>query len=302
MEWSLARPDEVRGVGFLRARISGLRETKRLFRPFAPAHVRGPGRLEVEIVGVKAEDPQQPREARDVAVDDPLQVGHPASAPVLEALAGQEACPDEHVHGRDDIPGLQKAFHGARDAWVQRILAVTRSREFSRRHMGRLPRTTRREQGARCAGVASRRFATCTCRARARSSLLMDAHRIVGLSEETTCYVSTDYFAATDRFADFVVHEAAHIFHKCKRRTIGLPDERVEIDEYLDILREAVNARNGWKRIRERCAPFRRRRGSPAVAAPSAPTMIAGARRAVPAPAPSCGPDHLDRSGSPRPR
>ena len=113
------------------------------------------------------------------------------------------------------------------------------------------------------------------------------------------------------RFADFVVHEAAHIFHNCKRRTIGLPetrnkewllsiefrkretfayaceayarildlgprpadrrallhelargplpaDERVDGDEYLDILREAVEARNGWKRIHGRCAPVRR--------------------------------------------
>src|SRR5262245_51752788 len=39
-----------------------------------------------------------------------------------------------------------------------------------------------------------------------------DAPRIVGLSEETTCYVSPDYFAEDDPFADFIVHEAAHLF------------------------------------------------------------------------------------------
>jgi hypothetical protein len=44
----------------------------------------------------------------------------------------------------------------------------------------------------------------------------------VGLSESTTCYVSPAYFAADDPFADFVVHEAAHIFHNCKWRRIGL--------------------------------------------------------------------------------
>lgn len=135
-----------------------------------------------------------------------------------------------------------------------------------------------------------------------------DAPRIVGLSEETTCYVSPAYFHESDPFADFIVHEAAHIFHNCKRRTIGLPytrrrewlleiefrkretfayaceayrrilergsrsadrrraldklengpmppDERVDADEYLDILAEAVAARNGWRRILERCAP-----------------------------------------------
>jgi hypothetical protein len=52
------------------------------------------------------------------------------------------------------------------------------------------------------------------------------AARIVGMSEETTCYVSPDYFVEDDPFADFIVHEAAHIFHNCKRRTIGLQETR----------------------------------------------------------------------------
>ena len=144
--------------------------------------------------------------------------------------------------------------------------------------------------------------------------LLSDsAPRLVGLSEETTCYVGANYFREENRFDDFVVHEVAHIFHNCKRETIGLPqirgrewlleidyakretfayaceaysrlltlgsgrsewtillaelakaptfaDERVDIDETLDILREAVAARNGWKRILQRCAPSRRSR------------------------------------------
>ena len=139
--------------------------------------------------------------------------------------------------------------------------------------------------------------------------LLSDsAPQILGLSEETTCYVGANYFHEESRFDDFVVHEIAHIFHNCKRETIGLPetrsrewlleidfakretfayaceaysrlltlesgradrimrltdlakaptfaDDRVDIDEYLDILREAIEARNGWKRILKRCAP-----------------------------------------------
>lgn len=131
---------------------------------------------------------------------------------------------------------------------------------------------------------------------------------IVGLSEETTCYVSMQYFTSQSRFADFVMHEAAHVFHNCKRSTAGLPetrtrewlldidyrkretfayaceaygrilelgnghterrqlvaelarapapaDETVDPGEYIDIVREAVAARNGWKRILTRCAP-----------------------------------------------
>lgn len=131
---------------------------------------------------------------------------------------------------------------------------------------------------------------------------------IVGLSEETTCYVSMKYFSNTNPLEDYVIHEAAHIFHNCKRETIGLPatrcrewlleidyakretfayaceaysrilelgeirsarsrllselaeepmppDDRVDGAEYVDILRDAVAVRNGWKRILERCSP-----------------------------------------------
>jgi len=135
-----------------------------------------------------------------------------------------------------------------------------------------------------------------------------DAPKLVGLSEGTTCYLSAEYFGAPGRFDDFLVHEAAHVFHNCKRRTIGMretrrrewlleiefakretfayacetysrihefgqglrarqtllaeyaqgpmpADDRLDVDEYLDILREAVAARNGWKRILARCSP-----------------------------------------------
>jgi len=139
-----------------------------------------------------------------------------------------------------------------------------------------------------------------------------DAPNLVGLSIETTCYVSVAYFQQESRFDDFVVHEAAHIFHNCKRETVGLreirgreslldidfakretfayacevysrivelgdgPEERrlllseylqgpmpvegeVDVDEYVDILNEAVKAGNGWRRIQQRCSNRRRK-------------------------------------------
>ena len=139
-----------------------------------------------------------------------------------------------------------------------------------------------------------------------------DAPRIVGLSAATTCYVSMDYFRRFCRYDDFLIHEAAHVFHNCKRVTVGLPetrrrewlldiafrkretfayacetysrivvladgtaarrnalievgagpmpaDDSVDADEYLAIVREAISARNGWKRILDACAPPRRR-------------------------------------------
>ena len=53
-----------------------------------------------------------------------------------------------------------------------------------------------------------------------------DATRLVGLSEEATCFVSPTYFSDPDPTSDFVVHEVAHIFHNCKRRSAGLPETR----------------------------------------------------------------------------
>lgn len=61
-----------------------------------------------------------------------------------------------------------------------------------------------------------------------------EAPRLVGLSEGTTCYVSPDYFGEEDPFADFIVHEAAHIFHNCKRSTVGLRQTRTK-EWLLDI-------------------------------------------------------------------
>lgn len=60
------------------------------------------------------------------------------------------------------------------------------------------------------------------------------APSLSGLSQETTCYVSADYFADDARFADYVIHEAAHVFHNCKRRTAGLPETRTR--EWLLLL------------------------------------------------------------------
>ncbi len=60
------------------------------------------------------------------------------------------------------------------------------------------------------------------------------APAIVGLSQETTCYVSMAHFDEDDRCADFVVHEAAHIFHNCKRATVGLAETRTR-EFLLDI-------------------------------------------------------------------
>jgi len=144
---------------------------------------------------------------------------------------------------------------------------------------------------------------------RGAEPLSPQAPAIVGLSQETTCYLSLDYLDSLEQypFADYLVHEAAHVFHNCKRSTVGLAETRsrefllnidyakretfayaceaysrilmladspkgrreallehsqqslpaeagVDQQEYLDILAQAVGARNGWKRILKACA------------------------------------------------
>lgn len=49
-----------------------------------------------------------------------------------------------------------------------------------------------------------------------------EAPRLVGLSSETACYVSALYFLESNTASDFVIHEAAHIFHNWKRARAGL--------------------------------------------------------------------------------
>jgi hypothetical protein len=61
-----------------------------------------------------------------------------------------------------------------------------------------------------------------------------EAPWLVGISEGTTCYVSPAYFLEPDPFADFLIHEAAHVFHQCKRSTVGLPESRTQ-EWLLDI-------------------------------------------------------------------
>lgn len=56
----------------------------------------------------------------------------------------------------------------------------------------------------------------------------------VGMSEEATCYVTPECLVEADPFADFVVHEVAHIFHNCKRATLGLRQTRTR-EWLLDI-------------------------------------------------------------------
>ena len=54
------------------------------------------------------------------------------------------------------------------------------------------------------------------------------ARGILGMSRETTCYLTIDYLRDDhpDSLDDYLVHEAAHVFHNCRRTTVGLLETR----------------------------------------------------------------------------
>ena len=63
---------------------------------------------------------------------------------------------------------------------------------------------------------------------RGAEPLSPDAPSVVGMSEETICYLSLAYLGSQERepFSDYLVHEAAHVFHNTRRCTIGLTETR----------------------------------------------------------------------------
>jgi len=93
-----------------------------------------------------------------------------------------------------------------------------------------------------------------------------DAPAIVGISEETTCFVSPQYFSESDPFA-YACEAYARIVGRARdlagraalAREYGragrISEVRVDPSEVADILREAAPRRSGWKVILARCAP-----------------------------------------------
>lgn len=65
------------------------------------------------------------------------------------------------------------------------------------------------------------------------AAISAEAPPIVGFSASTTCYVSLEYFCSdvNSAFSDYVVHEAAHIFHNARRRDANLMGKKE--DEWL---------------------------------------------------------------------
>jgi hypothetical protein len=69
----------MRGVGSFKFGVAGFGKTQLPFRTVAMAYVGGRRGNEIQIMHVKLENTQKPRQARQVAVNDLLQVRDAAS-------------------------------------------------------------------------------------------------------------------------------------------------------------------------------------------------------------------------------
>ena len=132
-----------------------------------------------------------------------------------------------------------------------------------------------------------------------------EATPALGKNEHLRCFITPAYFAPQEPLADFLVHEAAHVFHNCKRETLGLKftrnrewllpvayqhretfalaceaysrlrelgksaldgvDEDSAFFKIKELLHAASLKRNGWKEILRQCSQ----------ASPSAPPLPA---------------------------
>jgi len=226
----------------------------------------------------------------------------------------------DHEQDHPEWPGqniFEKAKRG-HDDLLHALVAEVKRRSVGRRHHAvpdlDLTSWTRRKVTPMVAGLFPQveREAVLALLERSVVFLTTDNVEKVLLGQtwlRSTCYVSTEYFGHRDAIEDFVIHEVAHVFHNCKRKTAGLPetrskewllllefrkretfaysceaygwivehassrleritmaeefsthahrmsDETIQPCEVADIVREACEARNGWKVILGRCSP-----------------------------------------------
>jgi len=78
-------------------------------------------------------------------------------------------------------------------------------------------------------------------------------NQLEGLSEETTCFVSMRYFSQNDRFADFIVHEAAtsSTTANVRRLVFLVHDTRVAVGDRLPKRETFAYACEAYSRVLE---------------------------------------------------
>ena len=117
MEWVFPRPNEMHCVRFLELSVAGLGEAQPLLGAPTMAQIDTSRGYELKIVYVKPENIQKPREPREVAVYDLLQIRGAPPAPFLKSGRCEQTHANENIYRRHDLPFLQDGGHHALDLW-----------------------------------------------------------------------------------------------------------------------------------------------------------------------------------------
>jgi hypothetical protein len=130
---SFPRPNKMRGVGSFKFGVAGFGKTQLPFRTAAMAYVGGRRGNEIQIMHVKLENSQKPRQTREVAVNDLLQVRDAAAAPFLQIIAAQQLHSNEHINRSNDLVLLKDDFDRA--AYLRKQRVVTKCCDCYSRHL-----------------------------------------------------------------------------------------------------------------------------------------------------------------------
>ncbi len=82
--------------------------------------------------------------------------------------------------------------------------------------------------------------------------------RSVAISENGSAKASSEVYSCILEQSSRPA-ERRNLLERLKHNGVP-PDDRVELEEYFDILDHAVDRRNGWKAILERCSTIGRHR------------------------------------------
>lgn len=111
-------------VGHFKVRVRRFREAQWDSGAFAPAYVRGHGRLQVHRATQIVHDTQDATQFRQIALRDPFEVRNSPEAPIFDLVCAEHAGMHEDIDGSDEVFRGQYRDHGALDAREERIGAI----------------------------------------------------------------------------------------------------------------------------------------------------------------------------------
>jgi hypothetical protein len=90
--------------------------------------VSGLGEAQRALLNVEAKNTQEPRYAREIAVDHAFEVGDASLPPVLHVVMGEQLHANQHIDRPHHFAGLEEVVHCSLTPWKQLVAAKRRNR------------------------------------------------------------------------------------------------------------------------------------------------------------------------------